>query len=151
MQSLKQEDHMNNPGLMEELLRKLPASLQLNWCMSKPEDTESLRAFATWMMRVASAATSMPTLSFSANEKSTHDFRQSNRQMRNSNDTRPKNPNLKCLRCNTDGHSVTKYSQFLSDTIENRWNLVAAKKLCFPPAYEQVIKLLIVEQRDHTV
>ena len=131
MSSLKQEGHMNNPGLMEELLRKLPASLQLNWCMSKPEDTENLQAFATWMMRVATAATSMPTPSFSANEKSTHDFRQSHRQMLNSNDSRPKNPNLKCLRCNTDGHSVTKCSQFLSDTIENRWNLVAAKKLCF--------------------
>ena len=85
-------------------------------------------------MKVATAASSMavPNSSFNRNEKAaTNDVRQHKRQVYNANEMNQKQISRKCPRCNDESHALQKCPQFLSDTIENRWNVATAKKLCF--------------------
>ena len=127
MTSLKQDGHMKNPSLMEELLSKLPPSLQLQWCLQKPQE-ESLKNFGDLMMKIATAAALMPISSFSDKPENNHQPRKQVLTTFNANSKDPK----KCLRCNSKEHdALSECPKFLSDDVENCWNFVAAKRLCF--------------------
>ena len=136
MTTLNQEGHLNNPSLMEELMGKLPPTLQLQWCLHKLKSEDSLKSFSSWIMEIATAATSMSNLNVNRNEKpqsfrpNQNDFRQTKRQVLNAYD-KSKNLNPNCLRCNKPGHELVDCPEFNEDSIEDRWNLVAGKRLCF--------------------
>ena len=131
--SLKEDGHMNNPSLMEELLGKLPPSLQLQWCLEKVKQGDSLNAFASWMMMIATAAVSMPISSFNRVEKpASNAYSQPKRQVLTTHVVTAKKSKRVCPGCDASDHDeLSKCHKFLSDTVENRWDLVAAKRLCF--------------------
>ena len=130
--SLKEDGHMNNPSLMEEFVGKLPPSLQLQWRLHKNQ-ADNLKTFSVWMMQIATAAASMPVSIFSGNDKpSNHVHDQPKRQVLTTYDVKLNTFNKKCPRCKAVDHdTLAQCSKFLSDDIENRWNLVSAKRLCF--------------------
>ena len=120
MRSLETNGHMHDPALMEEILSKLPPSLQLKCCMVKDEN-DGLQVFSDWMMRLAMAASSMATV--------TDDYMlepHSNVKYLG-NKKESKGP---CPSCRSRDHSLSKCHAFLASTMDERWNLVTSQSLC---------------------
>ena len=121
MNSLENSGHMQDPTLMEELLSKLPAALQLQWCMVRGED-DGLKKFADWMMQLALAASSMPNTP----DDVVFDFDSNTKYP----GTRQQGTKVPCPKCYSGDHGLSKCHAFLATTMDERWNLITSRSLC---------------------
>lgn len=131
MKSLKFLGHLNNPSLLEEYVSKLPATLQLQWCLANHGENEpGLERLSSWMMVITKAACSMPA------QSDKKDDLRSEKALRRPvllTSLSASKTNLKrsCPRCSSDRHSLEQCDDFIEDSLKGRWNFVSRSKLCF--------------------
>lgn len=122
-------DHMSNPLLVAELVRKLPNMLQLFWGgykSSLPPGESMLPAFNNWLMEYfdiacdieASCSSKKPDIPSKSKGYLNIHFTES----------QSKRP---CIACKGDCSSIETCPLFLKYSTEERWNCAKLNKLCF--------------------
>ena len=136
MKSLESNGHMTNPQLMEELVQKLPAMYQMNWCMQiNGMKNYDLSTFNEWLGGLAAAACLMPTKT-----DETEEFMESEQPRHVQNDPLQKTglpmrleskiPGA-CIKCKQPGHKATNCHELERADYDRRWKFVTENRLCF--------------------
>lgn len=134
IETLDGTDHLRNPILLQELLEKLPNNLKLNWIeyiSSRTFQKPKIVEFSSWLERKASFACQIQNLDV----KSDND-RQRPTGAGNKRYTTLSTDNIqshkRCFACNQNEiHHLSKCQKFFEMNVNERWDLIRSKKLCF--------------------
>lgn len=145
--SLKCPTYLYNSILIEELVQKLPNAHQLDWArhfQSSGRDAPTVDLFAEWLHTIMNAACFLcpPKMS---KEESSHGRRRTpndrvliaDEERKRSDEGRgdrrhqDRRPPPKCLCCKAPNHKLFACQTFTRKTVQERWDMVKEKKLCF--------------------
>lgn len=131
LSSAKFIDHLRNPTLLDDLVKKLSASLKLQWGMRKLYlERVSLADFNDWIQEISLSARMVsneyPKTSFSETKLTNKDI--SKRTFLNVH-AESENPSS-CLICDSDCKSVAECEIFQNLTLKKKWDEVNNKQLC---------------------
>ena len=142
MQLLKSDGHLRNPELRQNLVAKLPTTLQLQWgehAQQKRTSDITLADFSTWLTARADAASLVSDLSCSQpriNTKSSggnskpHFAATQTAMAKKPIATTKKTTNYRCHHCNEVGHLVPSCPKFVSLPVEKRLEWVQKEERC---------------------
>ena len=142
MQLLKSDGHLRNPELRQNLVAKLPTTLQLQWgehAQQKRTSDITLADFSTWLTARADAASFVSDLSCSPpriNTKSSggnskpHFAATQTATAKKPIATTKKTTNYRCHHCNEVGHLVPSCPKFVSLPVEKRLEWVQKEERC---------------------
>ena len=142
MQLLKSDGHLRNPELRQNLVAKLPTTLQLQWgehAQQKRTSDITLADFSTWLTARADAASLVSDLSCSQpriNTKSSggnskpHFAATQTAMAKKPIATTKKTTNYRCHHCNEVGHLVSSCPKFVSLPVEKRLEWVQKEERC---------------------
>lgn len=140
LQAAKQENHLTNPVLLQELVMKLPAQLRLDWARFKlRHQDDTLAAFGNFMNELIEAASEVSfDLPFNLTTKVekprdrektfVHAHDAVDAESRNTGAIR-KAPKP-CICCNSIGHRIADCEEFKSKDVEERMRIVRQNNLC---------------------
>ena len=134
MKSLHYTGHITNPTLLEDLVARLPHSLQFQWCEVLKTNDKNLGDFANWLMDIATTACLMPTHSLTDEDKSDTCSVPGSIDHHYAVLTTSKlqtELHGRCRRCTSSQHDVDTCPAFGADNVEKRWDIVTRKKLFF--------------------
>lgn len=140
LQAAKQDNHLNNPVLLQELVSKLPAQLRLDWARYKVLHQDStLVAFGEFMNELIQAASEVTfdlpinltakTETSRNREKAfvhTHDTIDIETRITGAVRKLPK----PCIVCSATGHRVAECEEFKVKSVEERMKIVRQHNLC---------------------
>ncbi|XP_029731987.2 uncharacterized protein LOC109429392 [Aedes albopictus] len=140
LQAAKQENHLTNPVLLQELVTKLPAQLRLDWARYKVlHQNPTLAAFGEFMNELIHAASEvsfdLPINLTSSTEKPrdrerafvhAHDAVDS--EFRNTGAV--KKPPKPCILCGTLRHRIADCEEFKQKCVDERVKIVRQHNLC---------------------
>lgn len=126
-------DHLSNPCLVKNIVKKLPSILQIFWSGYKatlPNESCLLIAFNKWLKTYFNIACDMEA---SSSQKSTES---KNKGFLNVHFTNEKKTNRNefvkpCLACGERCSTLDQCAVFKKCSIDERWKCVKDKKLCF--------------------
>ncbi|XP_055638295.1 uncharacterized protein LOC129776590 isoform X2 [Toxorhynchites rutilus septentrionalis] len=141
----RQDDHLTNPILMQELVEKLPGSLRLDWAAYRSRlPRATLRSFGEFMSGLVTAA-SLVTYELPKLYKMCDNDRMTlrTRAMIQTHSLEPGAPlasptyvargnklSKPCASCGRDGHRVAECQNFIALATDDRCKLVQEKNLC---------------------
>ncbi|CAL8111098.1 unnamed protein product [Orchesella dallaii] len=130
-ENLELPHYVNNPSLMDELVRKLPQHLQLNWgvCVNSLGHHATLLDFSTYLDAVSAAAIVVCDIESSDDPKKKTNSEESSLIV----DTRqqPTSSHKSCfLECQKP-HKLQHCPKFKAMTVEDRFNVVKKNRICF--------------------
>lgn len=141
IKSLQCWEHLCNPMLIKELVKKLPNSNQLDWARHlqlSNRNTPTLDFFAEWLNIYANAASLICPLRVKNDEgqdkrkKPPYDrILTTEEEPKSRRNSRPKDNQMKCQCCKDSAHKIYSCPKFDKEDIDERWNMVKAKRLCF--------------------
>lgn len=138
----KTKQYLLNPELLEQLIQKLPLSKRHDWgrYAINIQPCPTVQHFSEWLKELAKCVSfMMPAASLSNllvnNTSSTHNNVRSQQQPPHHRDrtfvTENVHRNIYCVICKEDTHNILKCKRFLDLNINDRWNIVRSKRLCF--------------------
>jgi hypothetical protein len=148
IKSMKEEQHLSNPHLVNEMESKLPFQMRMRWMRWVQEDVtrnEDLTNFSFWLRKEVEIACKLcpPKVTEEKDKRSReqHPPQQQKKKvftaLENSDiesppatEKRAKVP-FKCYGCEKEGHSISSCSKFKGSTSEDRWKSVRKHNLCY--------------------
>lgn len=129
IKTLEEDSYMHNPQLVTELIKKLPGMMEEKWFTFLLEDSNrkrDLETFSKWMDIQVRIAELRVVPDFSSEKKPKVRGAGVNVAQEDKSERR-----RHCVLCNKDTHYLHDCSKFKSMSINDRWNFVKEKRLCF--------------------
>lgn len=140
LQAAKQDNHLTNPVLLQELITKLPTQLRLDWARYKVlHQDPTLVAFGEFMNELIQAASEvsfdLPTSLTTKTEKPrdrerayvhAHDFVDTESRNTGAVKKLPK----PCIVCGTIGHRIAECEEFKEKCVDERMKIMRQHNLC---------------------
>ncbi|XP_037024126.1 uncharacterized protein LOC119066014 [Bradysia coprophila] len=134
LEDLGRDDHLRNPMLLSELEKKLPTTLCLLWSeYIVDKQGVTMKTFSDWMQRRAEAASRRFTLDPVSFEPENSKKATKTKGFVNTvaKYVEPKSSAGNCRICSGSCQKPWQCAVLLNKNIEQRWNLIKEKKLCF--------------------
>ncbi|XP_062700111.1 uncharacterized protein LOC134284819 [Aedes albopictus] len=143
LQAAKQDNHLNNPTLLQELVGKLPAQLKLDWARYKIlNSSPTLATFGNFMEQLVQAAsevsfevpiaatTTQPGKSRSREKPVAYSYSHDKQKASPSGNTEYKKKPKACSMCGDSGHRLWGCDEFKKIGFEDRTKFVRQNNLC---------------------
>lgn len=140
LQAAKQENHLTNPVLLQELVMKLPAQLRLDWARYKLlRHDATLATFGEFMNELIQAASEVSfdlPISLSTKTEKPKDREKAFVHAHDTPDTESKNTVATkkvpkpCIVCSTIGHRIAECEEFKAKGFDDRVQIVRQHNLC---------------------
>lgn len=133
LQILKEEDHLRNPILLQELVNKLPINCQMQWTenISKENLKGKLSEFQVWLEMKAEAASRLQIPLFLDDKIEYSKSKYQNKRETTLVVDKNKTFNKNCLICKSDNHPLEKCSKYKNAEVDERWKIVTSNNICF--------------------
>ncbi|XP_062713044.1 uncharacterized protein LOC134290073 [Aedes albopictus] len=147
--STRQEMHLVNPILLQELVEKLPANIKLDWALYRQRElVADLRAFADYMNVLVTAASSVTTITEQSGQKpdvqkgkakafvNPHSTESTRAEWRTKEGTKTEEsssefkPDRPCVVCKINGHKPKDCDAFKHKSLADRWKIANEVHLC---------------------
>lgn len=129
LNELRRDDHLRNPILLNELERKLPTTLSFLWSEYVVDRNDiTLKIFSDWMQKRAEAASRRFNLDPIESEGSKKSDNKIKKFVSNVEKVTAAGA---CRICNGSCQKPWRCEVLLGKNVNQRWNLVKEKKLCF--------------------
>jgi hypothetical protein len=147
IKSMKEEQHLSNPHLVNEMESKLPFQMRMRWMRWVQEDVmrkEDLTNFSFWLRKEVEIACKLcpPKVTEEKDKRSREQhppqqkkkvftaLEKSDVESVPATEKRAK-AQFKCYGCDKEGHSISNCSKFKGSTSEDRWKSVRKHNLCY--------------------
>lgn len=140
LQAAKQENHLTNPVLLQELISKLPAQLRLDWARYKLlHQDNTLVAFGEFMNELIQAASEVSfdlPVSSPARAEKPRDREKAFVYAHDAVETESRNNGVMrkipkpCIVCGATGHRLAECEEFEAKGIQERMQIVRQHNLC---------------------
>ena len=125
--------HSNNPMLIQELIKRLPAQYRLDWALcAKRMPNLNLITFSDWLFYMAEAASSVTTIQCSTSNEEKRKPQRVNVHKERPSEGKSKqvlNTVFKCVLCNESGYIIRNCNSFKKLDYELRSEISSAPKI----------------------
>ncbi|XP_058838797.1 uncharacterized protein LOC131694257 [Topomyia yanbarensis] len=135
IQACELDEYNYNVTLLQELEEKLPPTIKLSWALTrKPLQKVNLTTFNEWLKTIVEAACEVTTPDMTlgcigkTEKKKTHGFLNVHSECSSQNAC--ESAIKDCVVCNGDCETVDNCKRFLAMSVDSRWKVLRACKLC---------------------